>query len=177
MNHVMVDLETLGQTPGCAILSIGAVAFDPYTSELGPEFYEVVNTRSCFDAGLKQDESTVNWWKTQKAEAAAVLDEARESKVLLAEALSRFRSYLQKFGLRDIRVWGNGSDFDNAILACCYKSINQNLPWRFYNNRCFRTLKNIRSVVEPVRQGTYHNALDDAKHQARHALALMETLR
>jgi len=28
-NHVMIDLETMGLLPGSAIVSIGAVVFDP----------------------------------------------------------------------------------------------------------------------------------------------------
>lgn len=35
MKHVMLDLETMGNGPRAAIVSIGAVFFDPLTGELG----------------------------------------------------------------------------------------------------------------------------------------------
>ena len=31
--HGMIDLETLGVNPECAILTIGAIKFDPYKEE------------------------------------------------------------------------------------------------------------------------------------------------
>ena len=42
---VMVDLETWGTKPGCAIISIGAVSFGP--DGLGEEFYTALD-RDCF---------------------------------------------------------------------------------------------------------------------------------
>ena len=38
MRHVMIDLETLGVVPGCVVLQIGAVCFDPNGGELGEKF-------------------------------------------------------------------------------------------------------------------------------------------
>ena len=58
-SHVSLDLETLGTRPGCAILSIGAIAFNPSTNTLGPMFYEVVNRASCREIGLHEDQGTL----------------------------------------------------------------------------------------------------------------------
>ena len=35
MNHLMVDLETMGNGPYAPVISIGAVFFDPNTGETG----------------------------------------------------------------------------------------------------------------------------------------------
>ena len=43
MNDVMVDLETLSTKPNAAIVSIGAVFFDPKTGELGDTYYQVID--------------------------------------------------------------------------------------------------------------------------------------
>lgn len=172
MKDVMIDLETLGRRAGCAILSIGAVAFDPKTKELGPEFYVVVNRLSCFDNGLHEDPETVAWWKNQNEEAKKILTET-DGGELLANALGKLTEYLSQFGIKQVKVWGNGSDFDNAILTNCYAAIGQNQPWSFWNNRCYRTLKCLKPEIKMLRRGTYHNALDDAKSQAIHALQLM----
>lgn len=174
MEHVMIDLETLGRRAGCSILSIGAVAFDPVTKQLGPEFYVVVNRFSCSIMNLHEDPETIRWWEGQSAEARKILMEVDgtcgES---LIDALKKLSEYLSQFGLGKVKIWGNGSDFDNSILAHCYAQIGKDTPWLFWNNRCYRTLKSLKPDIKMVRQGTYHNALDDAKSQAVHAIELL----
>lgn len=174
MEHVMIDLETLGRRAGCSILSIGAVAFDPLLG-LGEELYVVVNRASCTAAGLHEDPETLAWWEGQNEQAKKVLKEASAKKAMeLSGALEQLTEYLSQFGRKKVKVWGNGSDFDNAILTACYAAIGQNIPWDFWNNRCYRTLKSLKPGVKLARQGTYHNALDDAKSQATHAIQLLK---
>jgi hypothetical protein len=173
MEHVMIDLETLGRRAGCSILSIGAVAFDPKTKQLGAELYVVVNRGSCAEHGLHEDQDTLAWWEKQNESAKTVLGHSTEGGFLLPEALAKLTGYLAQFDHKKVKVWGNGSDFDNAILTGCYAAIGQNIPWDFWNNRCYRTLKSLQPQIKLARQGTYHNALDDAKSQATHALQLM----
>ena len=172
-HDVMIDLETLGTTPGCVILSIGAVAFDPMPGEPGDELYVVVNTQSCLESGLTMDDATIEWWSQQSAEAKVVLDEAKTGGEMLDAAMTQLTDYLEALGIKQVRIWGNGADFDNAILSCCYRAVNQVVPWVPWNNRCYRTLKNLIKGPRLKREGTYHNALDDAKTQARHAVQLL----
>lgn len=179
MKHVMVDLETLGRRAGCAVLSIGAVAFDAETGKLGPEFYQVVKLTSCEEAGLHVDPETVAWWEKQNPEAQKVLKQARavRGNKPLAKSLELFNEYLYQFGSRSVHVWGNGSDFDNAILINCYAAASVKNGWEFWNNRCFRTLKGFAPHIKTERTGTYHNALDDAKTQALHAIKVFQHLK
>jgi hypothetical protein len=172
MFDVMVDLETLGTRAGCTVLSIGAVAFDSTTMQLGAEMYAVIARKSCRDAGLHEDEDTVAWWSAQSVEARAVLD-AAESGIPLSHAMTMLTNYLAQFGLGNVRVWGNGADFDNAMLITCYSVVGEKQPWKYSNNRCYRTLKSMYPQVALVRQGVYHNALDDAKSQALHAMQIL----
>jgi exodeoxyribonuclease VIII len=177
MVDVMLDLETLGTRAGCAILSIGAVAFDRHSGELGPEFYMVVNRKSCEAKGLVTDQGTLDWWKRQTPEARKVLEEAETAPNGLGGALTQFTGYLQKFGKRDLYVWGNGSDFDQPILSACYAAIGYPLPWLYYNNRCYRTVRALAGIKgEPPRHGVAHNALDDAKTQAMQAINCIRKL-
>lgn len=177
MRDIMVDLETLGQRPGCAILSIGARAFDPATGELGQAFHAVVSTASCLDLGLVEDPETIDWWGRQSDEARTLLARAADSETDLVTALEAFAAWVRDLcAVGQVRVWGNGADFDNAILAHLYVRVGQGLPWQFWNNRCYRTLKNLIRLPEAAREGVYHDALDDATHQARHALKLLAAL-
>lgn len=172
ISDVMVDLETLGNTPGCVILSIGAIGFDPVRGEIGDTYYRVINKQSCLDAGLHIDRDTEAWWRKQSPEAREVLTEAETSEFALADTLQHFAvGLIRTFG-ENVRIWGNGADFDNAIMAVAYRQCGIRLPWKFWNNRCYRTLKEQHPGVKLARTGTYHNALDDARTQAIHALRI-----
>lgn len=168
-DNAMVDLETWGQTPGCAIVSIGAVMFDK-TVHLDKTFYVVVNRQSCLDAGLFEEVGTIDWWMRQSEEARSVLAKtaSKTDSLSLKDALSAFNDWLRQHGNPgSVCVWGNGSDFDNALLACAYRAVGMRAAWMFWNSRCFRTTKNRSTVQAPKRQGVHHNALDDAIHQAQ----------
>ncbi|HZV85891.1 MAG TPA: 3'-5' exonuclease [Brevundimonas sp.] len=174
MRDVMVDIETLGTRPGSAILSIGAVAFDPDTGTLGAEHYGVVSLASSLAFGATVDAETVAWWGRQTPEAQRVLFEALSPNAdSLHVGLSGLTAFLRSVGdVAGLRIWGNGSDFDNVLLSAAYQQAGTVAPWAFWNNRCFRTAKNMFRGFEPSREGEHHNALDDARHQARHALAI-----
>lgn len=170
----MIDLETRGQTPGCAIISIGAVTFGPTALITGKEFYTIIHPESCREAGLMDDPSTMAWWSAQSEEAKKVLDQAAVEGKSLGDALDEFSLWLGQFSLPQLKVWGNGSDFDNAIMACCYRAVGKKVPWNFWNNRCYRTIKSMHPAIKLVRKGTHHNALDDARDQANHLLNIVK---
>jgi hypothetical protein len=180
MRDVMVDLETLGTVPGFAILSIGAVAFDEdglYGDDNGEGFYAVVHRPTCVEAFLTVCPETLKWWEKKSEDARQVLTQSLDphGSLPLAEALERFNVFLSKFGGRQMaRVWGNGSDFDNAGLACAYDAAKVRPGWSFWNNRCYRTFKNLARDVEMEREGTYHNAFDDARSQALHLVKILK---
>ncbi len=176
---VMVDLETLGRGAGCVVLSIGAVAFDYKTGKLGEEFHQVIRTLSCLDVGLYIDPETEAWWEKQPEEARKVVKQAKaiRGNKILSQSLGDFNKYLHKVGLTNCRIWGNGSDFDNAILLNCYAATGIAPNWEFYNNRCFRTLKALEPDIRMERHGVYHNALDDAKTQALHAIKVLRKIK
>lgn len=174
----MVDLETVGQRAGCGVLSIGAVAFDHTTNQLGEEFYVVVRLTSCEAFGLHSNADTLTWWERQSPEAQRVLKQARSTRgnKTLDKALVLFNLYLSQFGSKTVKVWGNGADFDNAILTNCYAAAGVAAGWDYWNNRCFRTLKSLTKDLKVERTGVYHNALDDAKTQALHAMKVLQRL-
>jgi exodeoxyribonuclease VIII len=163
--QIMLDLETLGNKPGSVIVAIGAVKFG--NGEILDSFYERVDAESCIAAGLKLDVSTVLWWLTQN-EAARL--EITKPGQLLTAVLIRFAAWV---GDKDAEVWGNGAAFDNALLAAAYDATAMPRPWKFSNDRCYRTAKNLRLDVPLARSGTHHNALDDAESQARHLMLIL----
>lgn len=189
LNHVMVDLETLGTVPGCVGFSIGAVQFHPGRNELGSTFYAVVNVDSALDHLLREEEATRDWWAQQSAEARATLEDARAGKGMsLPDAMRGLNSFLLGLGgMRSLRLYGNGADFDNPILRVMWDASGVKMldsDAGFFGGRCYRTLKSLDELFGSdfafdriSRQGTYHNALDDAKSQAQHLMANIARIR
>lgn len=176
MQNVMVDLETLGTGANSVILSIGAVAFDPENASLGDEFKAVIDIGSSLAIGCKADGDTIAWWFKQPA---AARKGAITNPEHIINVLNGFTAYLLKAGnnnLCDIKLWGNGSDFDNVILATAYKNARIEQPWKYYNNRCYRTLKSLYPNIMIARQGIYHNSLDDAISQAKHLINILKAM-
>jgi exodeoxyribonuclease VIII len=160
--HLMIDLETMGLRPDAAIVSIGAVQFDEDT--IYRQFHTAVSLASCTTFGLTTDRSTIDWWMKQSAEARSSWQ--RDDAPTLEDALAKFSHWIQDLiPEREVRPWGNGADFDLVILKSAYGAIGADPPWRYYNHRCFRTLKSLAPSIDVHRQGTHHNALDDALHQ------------
>jgi len=170
---LMIDIETMGNTPGCAILSIGAVFIKD--GNLAEEFYQKIDLESCMDVGLKMDASTVLWWMKQSDEARAHItdDEGLELGVVLHMFLKWINTCMES--ATELNVWGNGASFDVVLMEEAFRKTHINIPWEFWGHRCFRTLKNLcPSVPKPVFTGTKHHALDDAKWQALHMIAILE---
>lgn len=164
MKNVMVDLETLGNGSNAVIISIGAAVFDNYS--VGDTFYVNVDPQSCVDAGLKMDVSTVMWWMQQTEQARAVF---KKDNSPLEVALGEFSAWYPA----GAALWGNGATFDNVILSNAYRAVGVKQPWDFWNDRCYRTLKSMYPHIKLERSGVAHNALDDAKSQALHAVRIL----
>jgi len=161
----MLDLETLGNKPGSVIVAIGAVKFG--NREILDSFYERIDAASCLHLGLRLDISTVLWWMRQNDAARHEITQPGSN---LIEVLMRFSAWL---GDPDAEVWGNGASFDNVLLSDAYDHAQLPRPWKYYNDRCYRTVKNLHPAVVMARRGTHHNALDDAKSQATHLMAMI----
>lgn len=174
MSKVMLDLETMGNGSNATIIAIGAVFFD--SKNVTHEFYVNVDRLSCEDRGMVSDESTIKWWSEQSDTAKAALLDNQED---IIDALKMFDYWLTQelpCKLSDIEMWGNGSMFDNAILGNAYKTCGMSIPWKFWNDRCYRTMKNIYPSIKLNRVGTHHNAVDDARSQALHLIEILKQL-
>lgn len=171
----MLDLETMGNCPNAAICTIGAVEFDLDNHQIGEKFYCPVNLASAVEQGGVIDTATILWWLKQSEEARSSITGRGND---MTTALFLFTSWLDSRGERkDIKIWGNGAGFDNVILASAYRRLHLPIPWDYWNNRCYRTIKAFRPEVTMERIGTHHNAVDDAESQARHLLAIFQSSR
>lgn len=165
---VMIDLETMSTESNAAICSIGAVKFSIQEGVLDT-FYCTVDAADCKMNGLHISAETVRWWSKQPK---SVLEELRKNTIPLRDALTKFSIW---YGHEQYPTWGCGSDFDNVILENAYKAVGMVRPWHAWKNRCYRTIREVIKLPEAERQGTYHNALDDALHQTHHLLKIFRS--
>jgi exodeoxyribonuclease VIII len=192
MNNVMLDLETFGTSSNSAIFSIGAVSFCKSNGILD-RFYVNIDPSDCQKHGLEINADTVVWWMSQSEEARNSVCEPKDingdkaTRLPLKEALIEFTEWLSvvsppflgdssKSVLSDLAVWGCGSDFDNVLIENAYKKVGEKVPWKFRNNRCYRTIKSLFPNIKIERKGTHHNALDDAEHQANHLIEIFKSM-
>lgn len=173
MKHVMVDLETLATSADAVIMSIGAVKFDLASGAVDDNgFYASVSIDSNLELKRRTNEDTLLWWLKQSPSAQRVFHEPKQT---LETALLELSDWI---GARDYFMWSNGADFDIPMLAHAYTQLQIEIPWEYYNTRCFRTYKKLpgASSVSAPNAGVKHNALTDAINQTRHVQAIHAAL-
>lgn len=162
MSRIMLDLETMGNKPTSAIIAIGAVKFG--NGEILDRFYQKISLESSMDAGLTVDASTIIWWMNQSDDARK---EFKDNDPHIDSVLIDFWVWCGEVN----EMWGNGASFDNTILSNAYDVVGIEKPWKFWQDRCYRTIK-ASSPIELKRVGTHHNALNDAESQALHLMEI-----
>lgn len=172
-NHAMVDIESVDKLPTSGILSIGCVLFND-KGLCNEKFYLAVKIESNITYGLTFSESTMAFWRKQKPEAQAVFFD--KSAVDLKIALQAYKNYLYRHGSSrsNLKVWSCGASFDIPILNNAFSIVGIEPPQMFWNESCYRTIKNIWKNVEIKREGASasHHALQDAIEQAEHLIEI-----
>lgn len=178
--NVMLDLETLGTRPGDAVISVGAVFFDPDTDSIGPMFRANLDIEQVIGSGFTVTGSTLKWWMGQSAAARSQALTNPQNIHTVLMGLAAFLTHGEEGVNPDMKVWGNGAAFDNVLLREMYERLGLRTPWEFWNDRCFRTVKGEHphaKSLEPVFEGEKHNAVMDALHQAKWLINLKHNRR
>jgi hypothetical protein len=154
------------------------VYFDIQKQELGPELYLELSQSALqeqLDLGRTWSLSTNIWWMQQSDGAREVWANKygkSENKDALKE-INKFFLLYPEHG-RNMKVWGNGSTFDNICLQSYFRTFKARIPWNYKGDLCYRTIKTLfgnRAKLERI--GDHHNALDDSKTQALHLMHML----
>ncbi len=167
--HAMVDIETLATSHDAAILSIGAVRFDPFGEEidLTGAFRANIDLQDNLNADRKVDGGAFEFWMQQPDNVRLGLLANKEG---LFTALQKLINWYR--GGRMTRVWSHGATFDAVILGSAFDAVNLPSPWHWRDVRDTRTLfdlafKNGRAPEPPpLLRANKHDALADAIRQA-----------
>ena len=132
--------------------------------------------------GTTVDADAIKWWLKQSSEVRSEI--VKDNCANLVVALAKLRQFMSSScDLSSLKVWGNGASFDNVILRNVYTRLKKDgIPniWRRYNDRDVRTMVEIGRALgfDPKRDmpfdGVQHNALADAKHQAKYVSAIWQ---
>jgi hypothetical protein len=167
----MIDLETLSTAPDAYILSIGACYFDLETGQIG----ENLHVKTSFNDTLSHtghiSAATVEWWLKQlKPTQESLLSGNR---FILANVIYQITSFIRLY--KPKTIWSNGASFDLVILRSAFNSNNYNIPWQYWQERDTRTIVDIAERLTGINakkttpfNGTQHDALADAMHQAQY---------
>ncbi len=164
--QIMIDLETLDVANTARILSIGVCSFNALTGAILTTFYVSLGPVNKEHRNkITTSERTKQWWNEQSPEAKAALEINRVS---YHEGLKQFNAFMKSFKAQ--RIWANDPQFDLAILANSLRQYEISNPWKFYNERSFRTIVDITSALHTgdlrVQAKIPHHALEDAIAQA-----------
>ena len=175
----MVDIETLSTAVNAAVLSIGAVEFDPMSCKIEREFYHELDLSDQTNRHI--DASTVQWWikqclvNTDNIEFLAKPNAHKEHVMFSLVRLGSFivgndNNYAERAeGYEKIALWACDPDFDIAILADLYKEHNLPIPWKFSEPKSVRTVRMLTQIagMEIPEIEADHNALNDCIRQAK----------
>ena len=172
MNHVMIDLETFGQTPGCLVKSIGAVSFN--MNGINDDWRRNISIDSSLQEGFFVEGGALKFWLTQVAPdtQAALFHHEVELRAAIESLFAWFLHVKGKW------VWSHGATFDIPILSVIYSRLGLKLPWEFRDARDTRTLYSLLPSGKPnVRRITsQHDALEDAIFQAHSVITAYREL-
>lgn len=173
--HFMLDIETLSTAVNAAVLSIGAVEFDPFSGEIKNEFYHELRLDQ--QNNRKIDADTVQWWVRE------VIFDVKKADIFCHTNTNPVRNaliWLKEFLGDDEKViWACDPDFDCAILANLYAEYQLPTPWKFYEPKSVRTVRELaklHDIVVPA-QSKSHNALEDCVRQVGEVVTFNRSLK
>lgn len=188
-NHLVLDIETLGTTPGCEIRSIGA-AFVTYGIDLSSKslsqdhflahrrsFYRLTDNSTLYRGDWMNP--TIKFWESKKVSPRARHHAfTHPDRIPIDEALAHLAKHIASLRQpdRDLMLWGNGPEFDMSILEYAYRATGQSVPWQYWEVRDIRTATSLHPVTLR-RRTTKHHALMDAEHEAKMLAMVLNGLR
>lgn len=160
---LMIDIETLGTTPGSAVFMIAAAEFNPLTGHVHRTLVIPISVAESMMAGFTTDPETLEWWATQDPE---VRSKQMSGTKTPEEAFNELREFISE--IDPDRVWAKSPIFDFLILKHSFEAVGVEWPVSF------RQYADVRTIVDHGRRlmnfsrpshTTNHEALEDCLQQ------------
>lgn len=153
MNHLMLDIETLGSYYDAVVLTIGAVKFDPFTN-VEPHSYLslVLDVDEQVEKGRHISKDTLAWWGGQPKD---IRNEAfRTDRSPVPDCLNKLNEWSKDCS----KIWCQGPSFDMPILNSLYRDFGIELGWKFWNERDSRTITSMMRNFADYKKSVMKNA-------------------
>lgn len=149
MQHILLDLETLGTRENAVVLSLGAVAFSLYEGEKNDYdayilngFYVKFSVEDQIKTwGRKTEPGTLAWWRDQGEEARKVLKPSKDD-VSMIDGLTMFNAWIKAtpgYKFKDSYVWSRGTYFDFPKIESMYDQAGLECGFNTWKIRDVRT--------------------------------------
>lgn len=172
--NVMVDLETLGLKPDAKVISIGAVVFD-IEKDLGDEFYKEIDWEN---GSGTIDASTVKFWFSQAKKGNFPPLDSTTPEFIAVQGFWEFLSEVSGNFNKQVILWANGTDFDIPKIDRLFTHHHANEAFRYNAVRDYRTIAKVFGKYGlPPDKVDHHNAVADARWQARHLISILKNLK
>lgn len=163
MKDLFIDIEALGRKPGCHVIQIGAIVFDPATGETANEIQLFIQPEK--DDPFHADLDTLEWHARQGTFPHP--PEVREIAMPIGDAIDELNGWFMDIndcGHEIYDVWAWGSHYDFPILDPVFEryAIGGAAPWMYWQPSDARTIWKL--AFPGVKHGPRpHHALDDCK--------------
>jgi len=182
----MIDLETLGLSANCVIISIAAVKVDL----CAPEFSIIDSFQRYIDITGQTNRviegGTVQFWiKQSKDQQQELLATPRVGLHIAAKEF--YKWYIGEdarpsaiternlaTSVKPKTVWSKGASFDISIMDHLYRGTSSPTPWHYRDGRDYRTIAESlpTELPRPRVLEHLHSAREDAEAQAEHLWAI-----
>lgn len=172
VKRVMLDFEALGNGKHACVVQMGACYFGAMHELPDVRTFKVnVNAEDAIYNGAEMDASTVYWWLSQSPEAIKSI--LAEPRILEADAFEQLNDFLAPAD----EIWSHAT-YDFVILTEALKRLGIKPAFSYRAARDIRTLHALSGFNRDSikREGTHHDALDDAVYQARYVSAMIAAL-
>lgn len=167
MNHIMIDIETVGRRNDAGIREVGLVAFDYDGNVVATR--QLTVSPECWNTAKRTFSGETILWMNEKGR---INEESNcpNYKALIYYIDGFFKENLSE----DSRVWSKGH-MDLEVVKDLYEHFNHPLPWAFWQPRDMRTLQDFFEASNDSPHPHSHKALDDAVHQVNVLCNLINT--
>lgn len=177
LRDIMLDFETMATSQDTKILSVGLVKFNLQTGEIGKDLYCRFDINRGANRFRYEDHApggTMEWWGRQDA---GVRKEAFSGQMNINHFVTKL---LPEFLPPGARMYGNGANFDVAILDNLHAQLRLPTPYKFWNVLDVRTFVEIGKGIEEkgrLPEGIAHHPIYDCKFQIEYVCRIYKILR
>lgn len=156
--HIVIDIETLGRRNNAAITQVGIVladenldVLDQYLIQVAPDVWNTCNRTFTGE--------TLLWWMQQKN--TPISNTPTHSVCSYKDLVDKLYKIFRRYNTEETIVWTKGSMDLFCIKDIC-EYLNMETPWKFWQPRDIRTVKEIIKEWKTIKNENAHNSLDDA---------------